>query len=439
MKSGVYASLDIGTTSIKIIVSEVLNDQLNVIGVGNERSTGLSRGMIVDIDQVATSIQNAVKQAEEKADVKIENLIVGVPVNDLKITPSYGSVSLNKNHQEITDQNVQKVIKKAIEGNLAQEREVVSLDLEEFVVDGFNEIRDPRGMIGNRIEFRGTLITIPRSIMHNIKKAVSIAGYGIKDVVLQPESMGQVALDEDERAFGSILIDMGGGQTNISVIHENQLKYAYVIQEGGEYVTKDISIVLNTSIKNAEKLKRDIGHAYSNEMNPDRTVAVEVVGQHELSNVKETYISEIIEARLEQIFEQLKYSIENIGALKMPAGIVISGGAASLPGIEQLAENIFGVPVRVYIPDFMSVRYPVFTNAIGMVIKETTLTEIEELINHTILGSASTYDVKEQQTINEHSQIEQERELSNESEVKEEKTAEPLSGKIRNFFSGFFD
>src|SRR5690625_5099481 len=140
----------------------------------------------------------------------------------------------------------------------------------EFVVDGFDEIKDPRGMIGNRIEFRGTMTSIPRSILHNVRKAVQRAGFGIKNIILQPHAMAQVSLSKDERNFGALLVDMGGGQTSNAVLHENQVKHAQVIPEGGEYVTKDISIVLNTSIKNAEKLKRDVGNAYNEKVNKDR-------------------------------------------------------------------------------------------------------------------------------------------------------------------------
>ena len=222
--------------------------------------------------------------------------------------------------------------------------------------------------------------------LHNVRKAVQRAGFGIKNIILQPHAMAQVSLSEDERNFGALLVDMGGGQTSIAVLHENQVKHAQVIPEGGEYVTKDISIVLNTSIKNAEKLKRDVGHAYYEEANPERSVSVEVVGQNDLVTFKEAYIAEVIEARLEQIFEQLKFSIDHVGAGKLPAGMVISGGAASLPGIERLAEDVFDLPVKIYVPDFMSVRYPAFTNAIGLVVAETNLSDIDRLINQTVLG-----------------------------------------------------
>ena len=177
MKSGIYASLDIGTTSMKVIVAEVVNGQMNVIGVGNERAHGLNRGMIVNIEEAAASIREAVRQAEDKADVKINELVVGIPANDIRINTCYGSLSLNQNQQEITNHDVGQVVEKAIEGSLSQDREVVSVTADEFMLDGFDEIKDPRGMIGNRIEFRGIIASSPRSILHNIRKAVQRAGY----------------------------------------------------------------------------------------------------------------------------------------------------------------------------------------------------------------------------------------------------------------------
>ncbi len=445
MKSGIYVSLDIGTTSIKVIVAEILNGQVNVIGVGNERSTGLSRGMIIDIDQTAASIRRAVEQAEDKADIEINSLIVGIPGNNLNIHSCYGSISTNENQQEITNYDVAKVVEKAIEGSLDKNREVVSLKLDEFIVDGFDEIQDPRGMIGNRIEFKGTVFSIPKSIVHNIRKSVEVAGFGIQNIILQAEAMSEVTLTKDERNFGAILIDLGGGQTDLSVVHDNQLKYAESIQEGGEYLTKDISIVLNTSIKNAEKLKRDIGHAYPPNVNADRTVSVDVVGEKNLVVFKETYIAEIIESRLEQIFEQLKFKLDSIGATSMPSGIVISGGVASLPGIEYLAEDIFNVPVRVYTPDFMSIRYPAFTNAIGLVLKQTSLSEIDQLINESVVSLSLGSQRINQDSRRRVSETEIEIEPEYSENVPEEyygenhPEEETVSEKIKNFFSGFFD
>ncbi len=441
MKSGIYASLDIGTTSMNVIVAEVINGQMNVIGVGNSKTKGLNRGMIVNIDEAAASIREAVEQAEDKADVAINELIVGIPANDLKINTCYGSLSLNQNQQEITDRDVQQVVEKAIEGSLSQEREVVNVTAEEFTLDGFDEIKDPRGMIGNRIEFRGVIASSPKSIVHNIRKAVQRAGYLIRNIVVLPHAMAQVALEEDERNFGSLLIDMGGGQTSVSVVHENQLKSAYVIPEGGEYVTKDISIVLNTSLQNAEKLKRDVGHAYAPDTNSKRTVSVDIVGQKELETVKESYIAEIIEARVAQIFEQLNVAINNIGASQLPAGITISGGASSLPGIQELAEEIFNLPVRMYVPDFMSVRYPAFTNAIGLVVAETNLSEVDELILQTVLDKTVTNQASRAPVRpDREDQAQQPSASKPDTQQATNQTNEPsMSEKLKNFFSDFFE
>lgn len=443
MKSGIYASLDIGTTSIKVIVAEILNGQVNVIGVGNEHSTGLSRGMIIDIDQTADSIRRAVEQAEDKADVEIIDLIVGIPGSDLHISSCYSSISINQNHQEITNEDVIKVVEKAIEGSLDKNREGVNLTLDEFIVDGFDEIQDPRGMIGNRIEFKGMISSIPKSIIHNIRKAVEKAGYGIQNIILQPEAMSEVTLNKDERNFGAILIDLGGGQSSVSVIHDNQLKFSESIPEGGEYITKDISIVLNTSIKNAEKLKRDIGHAYSPHVNSERTVSVDTVGEKDLVVFKESYIAEIIESRLEQILEQLKYKLDSIGATEMPSGIFISGGVASLPGVEYLAEEIFNLPVSIYVPDFMSIRYPTFTNGIGLVLKETSLSEIDQLVNESVVNLTIGNHTGNRENIRRINETEPElnytAKVSKDSNKEDVEDKETVSDKIKSFFSGFFE
>lgn len=442
MKSGIYASLDIGTTSIKVIVAEILNGQVNVIGVGNERTIGLSRGMIIDIDQTAASIRRAVEQAEDKAGVEINDLIVGIPGNDLHIDSCYGSISINQNQQEITDQDVIQVVEKAIEGSVDKNREGINLNLDEFIVDGFDEIKDPRGMIGNRIEFRGIISSIPKSIVHNIKKSVEKAGYGTQNIILQAEAMNEVALSKDERNFGAILIDLGGGQSNVSVVQNNQLKYSAVIPEGGEYITKDISIVLNTSIKNAEKLKRDIGHTYPSQINSDRTVAVDIVGEKDLVHFEESYIAEIIESRLIQIFEQLKFKLDNIGAEEMSSGVYISGGVASLPGVEHLAEDILNLPVGIYVPDFMSIRYPTFTNGIGLVLKETSLSEIDQLINESLVSLSLGNQIYSGENTRRVDSINQEVEYTsdsygdNQEETQDEKS---FTDTVKNIFTGFFD
>ncbi|WP_313468600.1 cell division protein FtsA, partial [Carnobacterium sp.] len=257
--------------------------------------------IIIDIDKTVDSINKAIKQAEQKANVDIRNVVVGIPSNNIEIEPCHGMIAVAGDNHEITEEDVESVLAAAMVKSVPPEREILAVFPEEFLVDGFDGIRDPRGMIGVRLEMHATMITGPKTILHNTKRCVEKAGLHIQDIVLQPLAASSIAMTDGERDFGTILIDMGGGQTTVSVMHDNQLKFAYVNQEGGEYVTKDISVVLNTSLESAERIKRDYGYALPEETSPDEEFPVDVVGQSKPIKVDEQYLSEIIEARLVQI------------------------------------------------------------------------------------------------------------------------------------------
>ncbi|MFJ6961720.1 MAG: cell division protein FtsA, partial [Lactiplantibacillus plantarum] len=315
--SGIYVGLDIGTTSIKVIVAERVKGQMNVIGVGSARSNGLSRGVIVDIDKAAETIRSAVRQAEEKASIEIKKVIAGVPANLVKIERCRGMIAVADESKEINNEDVQNVAAAALVQSLPPEREVLDVIPDEFVVDGFDGIKDPRGMVGVRLEMHGTLFTGPKTIIHNTRKALEKAGLQIEQIVIAPLALSSLVLNDGEQDFGSIIIDMGGGQTTAAVIHDHQLKYTYVDQEGGQYITKDISVVLNTSIENAEKLKRDYGYADAQQASDDELFPVDVVGQSTPEQISEQYLAEIIEARLDQIFDKVKQHLDEIRALEL--------------------------------------------------------------------------------------------------------------------------
>ncbi len=339
--SGLYVGLDMGTTSIKVIVAEQVKGQLNVIGVGNVRSKGLSRGIIVDIDQAADAIRSAVDQAQEKASIEIKDVIVGVPANMLKIEPCNGLITIDESSREITDQDVYDVSSSALITNLPQEREIIDIQPEEFIVDGFEGIKDPRGgMVGVRLEMRGKVISGAKGIMHNIAKAVSKAGLNIVSMILTPLAESHEILNDGEQDFGTILIDLGGGQTTASVTHDHQLKYVTTDAEGGEFITKDISIVLNTSMENAESLKRNYGSADSLRASEDRDVPVDVVGQSEQTIIDEKYLAEIVEARIDQIFGRIKGQLDAIDALSLP------GGESSLPVVLRHYLELLTLPLK---------------------------------------------------------------------------------------------
>src|SRR5699024_820552 len=227
-------SLDIGTSVIKVIIGEVLQDSMNIIGVGTATSRGMRKGAIVDIDETVKSIKNAVEQAEHMVDMSIENVVVAVNANHVQLHPCHGVVAVQSEDREIGDEDVTRVIEGAQVMSIPPEREIIDVIPKQFVVDGFDEISDPRGMIGVRLEMEGTIITTSKTVLHNVLRCVEKAGLQIVDVVLQPLASGSIALSKDERNLGVALIDVGGGCTTVSVFEDNFLVASSVIPLGGE-------------------------------------------------------------------------------------------------------------------------------------------------------------------------------------------------------------
>ncbi|WP_302047210.1 cell division protein FtsA [Ligilactobacillus agilis] len=445
--SGLYVGLDIGTTSIKVIIAEYVKGQLNIIGSGNTLSAGLNRGVIVDIDQVVDAIKDAVKQAEDKAGVDITDVIVGLPANMLQIEKCQGMISIGDDAnraKEITDEDVQRVTEAALVQNLPPERDVIDIAPDEFVVDDFEGIRDPRGMVGVRLEMKGVMYTGPKTILYNTKKCVERAGLRVQEIVVAPIATAQLALDEGEKDFGAIVIDLGGGQTTAAVVHDHKLKYTYVDQEGGDFVTRDISVVLNTSVENAESLKRNYGLALASGASSEETFAVQVVGKQEPRMVTEEFLAQIIQARLEQIFGKIAQALGKVGALDLPGGIILTGGMADLPVIAELAEEIFGVNVRIFRSNEMGLRIPSYTQVLGLVTYVALQNEVALVVKHTIdkkLGTSNVNAYRNEQVKDRQAEVQSE-ELDDYEEAADYPNEEKKAGffsKIKGMMAGLFD
>ena len=387
-RNGFFTGLDIGTSSIKVLVAELVNGEVNVIGVSNAKSKGVKDGIIVDIEAAATAIKSAISQAEEKAGISIKSVNVGLPANLLQVEPTQGMIPVTSDTKEITDQDVENVVKSALTKSMTPDREVITFIPEEFVVDGFQGIRDPRGMMGVRLEMRGLLYTGPRTILHNLRKTVERVGVQVDNVIISPLAMVHSVLNEGEREFGATVIDMGGGQTTVATIRNQELQYTNVNQEGGDYVTKDISKVLRTSKKIAEGLKLNYGEAYP-PLASKETFQVEVIGEVEPVEVTEEYLAEIISARLKHIFEQIKQDLERRHLLDLPGGIVLIGGNALLPGVVELAQEVFGVRVKLFVPNQVGIRNPAFAHVISLSEFAGSLTEVNILAQRAIRGDES--------------------------------------------------
>ena len=384
-RDGFFTGLDIGTSSIKVLVAEHRDGEVNVIGVSNAKSKGVKDGIIVDIEAAASAIKSAITQAEEKAGISIKSVNVGLPANLLQVEPTQGMIPVTSDTKEITDQDVENVVKSALTKSMTPDREVITFIPEEFIVDGFQGIRDPRGMMGVRLEMRGLLYTGPRTILHNLRKTVERVGIHVDNVIISPLAIVNSVLNEGEREFGATVIDMGGGQTTVATIRNQELQFTNIYQEGGDYVTKDISKVLKTSQKIAESLKLNYGEAYV-PLASNETFQVEVIGEVEPVEVTESYLAEIISARIKHIFDQIKQELERRHLLDLPGGIVLIGGNAILPGIVELAQEVFGVRVKLYVPNQVGIRNPAFAQVISLSEFAGKLTEVNLLAQKAVKG-----------------------------------------------------
>lgn len=363
----IYISLDIGSSSIKVLIGEMSNDQLHVIGVGSVKSNGVRKGTIVDIDATVQSIKKAVDQAERMTGIKATRVVLGVPANQVALQSVKGVVAVNGENREITDDDLERVLESAQVMSIPPERELVNLLPSQYIVDHLDGIKDPRGMIGIRLEMDGTLVTTSRTVLHNVLRCVERAGIAVHEIYLQPLAAGTYALTEDEINQGTAYIDFGGGSTTIAIFNDGQLTHTSVIPVGGDHITKDLSIVLKTPTEQAEKIKQQYGHAFIDDASDDELFEVPVVGADTTDQYSQRYISEIISVRLEELFELILDELARMGVHDIPGGIVITGGVTKLEGVAQLARQCMQSRVRVYTPDYIGVRDPAYTTAVGLI------------------------------------------------------------------------
>src|SRR5690625_1138308 len=418
----VLVSLDIGTSEIKVIIGEVLNDSLNIIGVGTAKSNGLRKGAIVDIDETVKSIREAIEQAEHMVDMSIRNVVVAVNANHVQLHPCHGVVAVQSEDREIGDEDVTRVIEGAQVMSIPPEREIIDVIPKQFIVDGFDEISDPRGMIGVRLEMEGTIITTSKTVLHNVLKCVEKAGLKIVDVVLQPLASGSIALSKDERTLGVALIDVGGGCTTVSVFDDNFLVASSVVPLGGENITKDLSIGLRTSTDEAEEVKLNYGHAFYETAEEEETFDVSIIGSNQKKTFNQLEISDMIEARLEEIFELSIRELRRMGYHELRGGYVLTGGTMKMPGALDLAQFVFQSNARIAIPDYIGVREPQYTVGIGTIQFAYR--------NAKVQGK----ELEQPVTIEKQATVQR-----NVNKQREAKVDEPKRSKVTDFFKSFFE
>jgi cell division protein FtsA len=363
----ILVSLDIGTSAIKVIIGEMVNDSLNIIGVGSVKSKGIRKGSVVDIDDTVHSIKKAIEQAERMVGIEIRSAIVGIAANHAILHPCNGVVAVSSENREITSEDVIRVKDAAQVMSIPPDREIVNVIAKQFIVDGFDEINDPRGMLGVRLEMEGIIVTGSRTFLHNTLRCVERAGLDINEIVLQPLASGEIALSNDEKSLGTVLVDIGGGSTTLSFFKGGYIQQTTVLPVGGEHITKDLSIGLRTSTEDAEQIKTKHGHAFYDLASEEEVFSVPVIGSDQHDQFNQLEISEIIEARMEELFIMIVEDLRQTGVHDIPGGFVLTGGTSAMNGILDLAQDVFQNRVRVAIPDYIGVREPQYTTAVGLI------------------------------------------------------------------------
>ncbi|WP_243289963.1 cell division protein FtsA [Bacillus sp. FJAT-47783] len=363
----IFVSLDIGTSNVKVIIGEMTDESLNIIGVGNVKSQGLKKGSIVDIDETVHSIKKAIEQAERMIGIPIKRVIVGIAGNHVQLQPCHGVVAVSSDNKEIKNEDVKRVIEAAQVLSIPPEREIIDCIPLQFIVDGLDGINDPRGMLGVRLEMEGILITGSKTILHNLLRCVERAGLEISDIALQPLAAGTVALSKDEKNLGVALVDIGGGSTTIAYFEQGMLKCTSILPVGGEHITKDISIGLRTATEDAEKVKLKYGYAYYDHASEDEVFEVSIIGSDKTQQFSQLHLADIIEARLEEIFELIQHQLKKMGVQELPGGFVLTGGSVNIPGILELAQTVLANNVRIASPDYIGVRDPQYMTGVGLI------------------------------------------------------------------------
>ncbi|HUP18549.1 MAG TPA: cell division protein FtsA [Gemmatimonadota bacterium] len=374
-KENIIVGLDIGTTKIGCIIAELDADRnAKIVGVGTSRSEGLRRGVVVNLEKTVVSIGRAVEEAELMAGVEVRNVYAGIAGDHIRSINSHGVIAVSRGGVEITRADINRVIDAAKAVAIPMDREILHILPQEFTVDDQRGIKDPTGMAGVRLEVDVHIVTGAVSSAQNLVKAIQKAGYQVRDLVLEPLASSYGALTDDERELGVALVDIGGGTTDVAIFNEGAIRHTAVIGLGGNSVTNDLAIGLRTPAKDAERIKERYGAAMARLVEADEEVVVpRVAGQGERRVGRRT-IASIIQPRMEEILALVRDDIRKTKWHdRIPAGLVLTGGASALPGTAELAEHTFDLPVRIGYPLGVtglmdSVDDPRFATGVGLVL-----------------------------------------------------------------------
>ncbi|MCA9472318.1 MAG: cell division protein FtsA [Nitrospirales bacterium] len=374
-KERIIVGLDIGTTKICAVVAEATDDEtsINVIGVGSSLSRGLRKGVVVDIESTVESIKEAVEKAELMAAVQINSVYTGIAGSHISSESTHGVVALKK--REVLNGDITRVIETARCGAvIPADRRVLHVLPREFIVDDQEGIRDPIGIAGSRLEVDVHIVTGAVTSAQNLVRCVNRAGLDVADIILQPLASSAAVLSAEEQELGVVMVDLGGGTSDVAIYVDGSIRHSAVIPIGGNHLTRDLTQVLRTSHADAERIKVQHGVSLSEQVDQEESIEVPSVGGRPPRLVPRSYVAEVLEPRVEEMFELVRREIRRAGYDGLlVAGGVLTGGTSLLPGMAEAAERILDLPVRCGGPTGISglqekVSSPTCATGVGLIL-----------------------------------------------------------------------
>jgi cell division protein FtsA len=371
----IIVGLDIGTTKVCAIVAGTdEHGRLNILGVGRSPSDGITRGVVTHIDRTTKSIMNAVEEAQTSSGVRVKSVIVGIAGDHIQSFQSRGVIGISGPDHEVTQADIDRLVDDTRRVALPSDRKIIHVIPQEFIIDGQDGIYDPLGMSGVRMEANVHIITGLVSAAQNIYKCVQRAGLEVSEMVLEPLASSYAVLDDEEKEVGIALIDVGGGTTDLAVFEERTIRHTAVIGIAGRKVTDDIRKGLGILHDQAEKLKREHGHAFVPAVINNEPIVLPGVGGRAPIEMDIRLLAQIIQPRMEEVFEIAALEIKRSGYSRhLSGGVVLTGGGALIKGMADLAREVLGMPVKIGIPAGFSgglvreISNPAYATAVGLV------------------------------------------------------------------------
>lgn len=365
--------LDIGTSKVVAIVAELMADgNMNVIGLGQHVSRGLKKGVVINIDSTVNAIQRAIEEAELMADCTIKNVFTGIAGSHVQSINARGMVKIKD--AEVTQADVARVIETAQAIALPSDQQILHILTQEYIIDGQEDVREPLGMSGMKLEVKVHIVTGAVAAAQNIVKSIKRCGLEVTDLILQPLASSEAVLTEDEKELGVCLVDIGGGTTDIAVFKQGAIRHTAVIPIAGDQITNDVAVALRTPTQSAEDIKIKHGCALRQLADAREVVEVQGTDGREGRQLSVQTLAEVIEPRVVELYEFVLAELRRSGLEEMIAsGIVITGGSAMMKGMVELGEEIFHMPVRLGLPRYVGglsevVSNPRYATGVGLLL-----------------------------------------------------------------------